>query len=84
MILTSLAHHRHPRTSSSGQQHIGRGGAANVFKPSKEDLDNAKKDAGKWESAIGGEEKDGKDAAAKDHGSKNILDKGKEFLFGKK
>lgn len=47
--------HRHPRRESASNTHVGRGGAANIFKPSAAELEGAKKDGAKWESAIGDE-----------------------------
>jgi hypothetical protein len=46
-----------PLTESLGSQHIGRGGVANVFKPSKEEIDATQKD-NKWESAVGDEKEE--------------------------
>jgi hypothetical protein len=52
--------------------HIGHGGVANVFMPSNEDIEAAKRDNG-WEVAVG----DGKAPA-----EKGLVEKGKEFLGG--
>ncbi|KAG9235097.1 hypothetical protein BJ875DRAFT_282776 [Amylocarpus encephaloides] len=62
------------RRESGSQTHVGRGGAANIFKPSAEEISKAKKDA-KWESPIGDDDNEK---------SKGLAEKGKEWLFGKK
>ncbi|TVY82633.1 hypothetical protein LSUE1_G002840 [Lachnellula suecica] len=67
----------HPRRESTSSTHVGRGGAANIFKPSADDIAKAKSDNAKWESAIGDEEKDVKKP-------QGLADKGKEWLMGKK
>ncbi|CZT49974.1 uncharacterized protein RSE6_10883 [Rhynchosporium secalis] len=86
----------HPRRESASNTHIGRGGAANIFKPSAADLEKAKKENGKWESAIGDDKSDdgrenlvrtstngavGKKLEKSDgEKSKGLADKGKEWL----
>jgi hypothetical protein len=66
--------YRHPRRESTSSTHVGRGGAANVFKPSQAEVDAAKRDNAKWESAVVDDDK----------GLKGLADKGKEWLFGRK
>ncbi|TVY43171.1 hypothetical protein LOCC1_G003192, partial [Lachnellula occidentalis] len=56
--LRSLNVHIHPRRESTSSTHVGRGGAANVFSPSAEEIAKAKNDNAKWESALEDEEKD--------------------------
>jgi len=65
----------HPRRESTSSAHVGRGGAANVFKPSQAEVEAAKKDNAKWEGAV---VDDG------DNKTKGLADKGKEWLFGRK
>ncbi|CAG8960067.1 hypothetical protein HYFRA_00010545 [Hymenoscyphus fraxineus] len=65
-----------PRRQSNSSSHVGRGGAANVFKPTAEDILQARKDNVKWESAID-DETNGKPL-------KGLADKGKDWLLGKK
>jgi hypothetical protein len=59
---------------------VGRGGAANVFKPSAEEIEKAKRDNAKWESAVGDDDSL-KQGATK---PKGLADKGKEWLMGRK
>lgn len=82
----------HPRRESGNNTHVGRGGAANVFKPSAADIENAKKDNAKWESAIGDDKsEDGREglvpgakpAKTDAEKSKGFADRGKEWLMGK-
>ncbi|KAL2072853.1 hypothetical protein VTL71DRAFT_12196 [Oculimacula yallundae] len=86
----------HPRRESASNTQIGRGGAGNVFKPSAADLESAKKDNNKWESAIGDDKsEDGREGLVrtatngakkeKSDGekSKGLADRGKEWLMGK-
>jgi len=93
-ILTSI--HSMPRRESGNNTHVGRGGAANVFKPSAADLETAKKDNAKWESAVGDDRsEDGREGlvpgatagkgGVKSDGekSKGLADRGKEWLMGK-
>merc|ERR1711977_520993 len=85
-----------PRRESGNNTHVGRGGAANVFKPSAADLETAKKDNAKWESAVGDDRsEDGREGlvpgatagkgGVKSDGekSKGLVDRGKEWLMGK-
>merc|ERR1712000_515580 len=85
-----------PRRESGNNTHVGRGGAANVFKPSAADLETAKKDNAKWESAVGDDRsEDGREGlvpgatagkgGVKSDGekSKGLADRGKEWLMGK-
>jgi hypothetical protein len=69
LILTA---HSHPRRESTNSTHVGRGGAANVFKPSEKEIEVAKRDNSKWESAV---VDDGKP-------EKGLADRGKEFFSG--
>lgn len=62
----------HPRRESANSTHVGRGGAANVFKPSDKEIEVAKRDNARWESAV---VDDGK-------AEKGLADRGKEFLSG--
>jgi hypothetical protein len=51
-----------------------------VFKPTAEEIEKAKRDNAKWESAVGDDEN-------LKHGEKKpkgFADKGKDWLFGKK
>jgi hypothetical protein len=50
---------------------VGRGGAANVFKPSASEIEAAKRENRGWESAVADEKVE-----------KGLADKGKEFLSG--
>lgn len=68
-----------PRRESTSSTHVGRGGAANVFKPTAEDIEKAKRDNAKWESAIGDDEN-----PKQSEKPKGLADKGKDWLFGKK
>jgi hypothetical protein len=61
-----------PRRESSSSTHVGRGGAANIFRPSQVEIEAAKWDKPKWESAVDDEK------------VKGLADKGKEWLLGKK
>ncbi|APA06619.1 hypothetical protein sscle_02g013890 [Sclerotinia sclerotiorum 1980 UF-70] len=69
-----------PRRESSSSSHVGRGGAANVFKPSEAEIAAARKDA-RWDSAISDEDEpyyikaDNRPA-----GEKGLADKGKAWL----
>jgi hypothetical protein len=71
---------RAPRRESTSSTHVGRGGAANVFKPSAEEIEKAKRDNAKWESAVGDDDSL-KQGATK---PKGLADKGKEWLMGRK
>jgi len=68
-----------PRRESTHAEHVGRGGAANVFVPSAEEIAGAKRGNAKWESAIS----DDGASSLKTERKKPIglADKGKEFLF---
>ena len=80
---SSLAAHllifygRNPRRESTHSTHVGRGGAANVFKPTAAEIEAAEKD-NKWESAVDEGER-GNGNGEKERG---LADKGKEFLKG--
>ena len=85
-------HLSHPRRESGNNTQVGRGGAANVFKPSAADIENAKKDNAKWESAVGDDRsEDGREglvpgakpAKTDNEKSKGLADRGKEWLMGK-
>lgn len=54
---------------------MGRGGAANVFKPSASEIESAKRENRGWESAV-------VDEKGEEKGEKGLADKGKEFLSG--
>lgn len=73
-MLTSSV--RHPRRESASSAHVGRGGAANIFKPSAEELAAAKRDSKLWESVMADDEPQGSQ-------SKGWADKGKGWLLGK-
>lgn len=78
-----------PRRESGNNTHVGRGGAANVFKPSAEDVAKAKADRGRWESAVGDEggSVDGereRETRGRKESEKGFAEKGKDWLFGKK
>lgn len=66
----------HPRRESGNNQHIGRGGGGNVFRPSKEDVEKSKREGG--DSAIVDDEHHHQQQPQKKGG---LLDKAKE-LFG--
>lgn len=61
----------HPRRESNASQHVGRGGAANVFHPTREELEQAKRQG---ESAV-------EDSNQEQY--KGLADKGKEWLRAK-
>jgi len=42
-----------PRRSSTHSTHVGRGGAANIFHPSADEIAKAREDNSRWESAVG-------------------------------
>lgn len=67
-----------PRRESTNSAHVGRGGAANVFRPSQVEIEAAKKDGGKWESAIS----DDKSDTARTPAPKGLAEKGKVWLEG--
>jgi hypothetical protein len=67
---------RNPRRESESKTHVGRGGVANVFTPSQDEIAAAKRGNEKWESAIGDEPRDTRD--------RGLAEKGKEWLFGSK
>jgi len=69
-----------PRRESTSSTHVGRGGAANVFKPSAEEIEKAKRDNAKWESAVGDDDSL-KQGVPK---PKGLADKGKDWLLGRK
>jgi len=69
-----------PRRESTSNTHVGRGGAANVFKPSAEDVEKAKQDNAKWEDAIGD---DGSVKSGEKKQPRGFADKGKDWLFHK-
>ena len=79
-IRAELTGNRAPRRESTSSTHVGRGGAANVFKPSADEIEKAKRDNAKWESAVGDDE-------SLKHGvpkPKGLADKGKDWLLGRK
>jgi len=65
----------HPRQESVTDTHVGRGGAANIFKPSDEDVALVKKNHGLWEAPVRG----GNDE--NNNSEKGLADKGKNWLF---
>jgi hypothetical protein len=65
----------HPRRESTNSTHVGRGGAANVFRPSEVEIEAAKRENKGWESAVADERERGRS-------EKGLADKGKEFLGG--
>ena len=65
-----------PRRESESDTHVGRGGAANVFRPSGEEIAAAKRENASWENTIADETRRRKEMG--------LADKGKEWLFGKK
>jgi len=71
----------HPRRESNNSTHVGRGGAANVFRPSAEDRARAEEEAIDDRSV--NSERAGETRELR-RGEKGLADKGKEFLFGKK
>jgi hypothetical protein len=72
-----------PRRISENKSHIGRGGSANIYNPTPEELETAKKDNAKWESAIQDEVMEGQKNGDRER-SKGLADRGREWLFGKK
>ncbi|KAF7913194.1 hypothetical protein EAE99_010816 [Botrytis elliptica] len=69
-----------PRRESSSSSHVGRGGAANIFKPSEAEIVAARKDT-KWDNAISDE--DELDYSKQDNKlepQKGLADKGKAWL----
>jgi hypothetical protein len=76
-LLTIL--YSNPRKESFNTAHVGRGGAANVFRPSQAEIEAAKKDNAKWESAISGDEKSD---TARTPAPRGLAEKGKDWLEG--
>lgn len=76
-----------PRRESHSNTHIGRGGAANVFRPSPEEVVKMKADSRKWESAVGDErsvDKEREEERERERKAEmGIAERGKEWLFGK-
>jgi len=62
--------------SASHDVHVGRGGAANVFKPTPEEIEKAKRENEQYESVIA----EGRGVSHE----RGLADKGKEWLFGNK
>lgn len=75
--------HRNPRRESTSSAHVGRGGAANIFKPTAEEIEKAKKDNAKWESAVGDDDSVQK-LKQGEKKPRGLADKGKDWLFGRK
>jgi hypothetical protein len=71
-----------PRRESTNSTHVGRGGAANVFRPSAAEIEAAKKDNAKWESAIS-DDKSISGSVGEKQRTQGLADKGKEWLNGK-
>lgn len=65
-----------PRRESPSSSHVGRGGAANVFKPSEAEIAAARKDV-KWDSAISDEDEPD---YSKPETEKGLAEKGKAWL----
>jgi len=65
-----------PRRESTSSAHVGRGGVANVFKPTEAEMAAAKRDNGKWDHAVA-------DHEYTKLPEKGLADKGKEWLKGK-
>jgi hypothetical protein len=65
-----------PRRESTSSAHVGRGGAANVFKPTEAEIAAAKRDNGKWDQAVADDE-------YTKLPEKGLADKGKDWLKGK-
>ena len=72
--------HSQPRRESTSNTHVGRGGAANVFRPSTEEIEKATRHNEKWEEAIGDEES----VKAGEKTSRGLADKGKDWLLRQK
>ncbi|KAE9381089.1 hypothetical protein N431DRAFT_424719 [Stipitochalara longipes BDJ] len=66
----------HPRRESTNSTHVGRGGAANVFRPSQEEREAAERENFARESAVV-DEKDGEGKR-----EVGLADKGKEWIGG--
>jgi len=67
-----------PRRESASSAHVGRGGAANIFHPSQADIEAAKKENAKWESAIS----DDKSDTPRTPAPMGLAEKGKQWLGG--
>jgi len=67
-----------PRRESTNSAHVGRGGAANIFRPSQAEIEAAKKDNAKWESVIS----DDKSDTSRTPAPRGLAEKGKEWLGG--
>ncbi|KAH8758196.1 hypothetical protein BGZ57DRAFT_572047 [Hyaloscypha finlandica] len=65
----------HPRRESTHSTHVGRGGAANVFRPSQAEVEAAKRENKVCEEAVADEKAEG-------WAVKGLADRGKEFLSG--
>jgi hypothetical protein len=72
-----------PRRISENKSHIGRGGSANIYNPTPEELETAKKDNAKWESAVADEVMEGEKKGERER-TKGLAERGREWLFGKK
>jgi len=74
-----------PRRPSTSSTHVGRGGAANVFRPSAEEIAKAKNDNAKWESAVGDDASvNSEKLEERKKREKGLADRGKDWLLGKK
>jgi hypothetical protein len=69
--------HSEPRRESTSTTHVGRGGAANVFKPSTEEIEKVKRNDEKWEDAIGDENS----VKSGEKKSRGLADKGKDWIL---
>jgi hypothetical protein len=63
----------HPRRESTHSTHVGRGGAANVFRPSQAEVEAARRENRVFEEAVADEKAEG-------WAVKGLADRGKEFL----
>jgi hypothetical protein len=64
---------QHPRRESTHSTHVGRGGAANVFRPSQAEIEAARQGNRVFEEAVADERAEG-------WAVKGLADRGKEFL----
>jgi len=71
-----------PRRESTNSTHVGRGGAANVFRPSAEEIAKAKEDNAKWENVIGDDASVNSEKLVRPQ--RGLADKGKDWLFNRK
>jgi len=72
-----------PRHEFLGDAHFGRGGAANVIKPTEEEVAQSKKDEALLEEKLAKEKEKEKEQHVKADAYKGWADKGKDLLFGR-